>query len=130
GERARHRAEDRGRRYARGRSPDGGTADAARGPRRRAEGAACGPHAARADERRRSARRPHRAGAKFLMRAVLCTSLDGPSALSFGETPSPTLGPRQVRIAVKAAGLNFADTLIVQGKYQVKPALPFVPGLE
>lgn len=64
------------------------------------------------------------------MRAVICSRLDGPSALAFGEMPRPELGPRQVRIAVKAAGVNFADTLIVQGKYQVKPALPFVPGLE
>jgi NADPH2:quinone reductase len=64
------------------------------------------------------------------MRAVICSRLAGPSALTFGEMPRPALGPRQVRIAVKAAGLNFADTLIVQGKYQVKPAVPFVPGLE
>jgi len=64
------------------------------------------------------------------MRAVICRGLDGPSALVFGEMPRAELGPRQVRIAVKAAGVNFADTLIVQGKYQVKPALPFVPGLE
>jgi NADPH2:quinone reductase len=64
------------------------------------------------------------------MRAVICSTLGGPAALTFGEMPRPELGPKQVRIAVKAAGLNFADTLIVQGKYQVKPALPFVPGLE
>lgn len=64
------------------------------------------------------------------MRAVICSTLEGPSALAFGEMPRPTLGPKQVRIAVKAAGLNFADTLIVQGRYQVKPALPFIPGLE
>lgn len=64
------------------------------------------------------------------MRAVICSRLEGPSALAFGEMPRPELGPRQVRVAVKAAGVNFADTLIVQGKYQVKPALPFVPGLE
>jgi NADPH2:quinone reductase len=64
------------------------------------------------------------------MRAVICSRLEGPSALAFGEMPRPALGPGQVRIAVKAAGLNFADTLIVQGRYQMKPALPFVPGLE
>jgi NADPH2:quinone reductase len=64
------------------------------------------------------------------MRAVICSRLDGPSALSVGQMPPPTLGAGQVRIAVKAAGLNFADTLIVQGRYQVKPELPFVPGLE
>ena len=64
------------------------------------------------------------------MRAVICSKLDGPAALAFGEMPRPALGAKQVRIAVKAAGVNFADTLIVQGRYQVKPALPFIPGLE
>jgi NADPH2:quinone reductase len=64
------------------------------------------------------------------MRAVICSRLDGPSALTVGEMPPPALGRGQVRIAVKAAGVNFADTLIVQGRYQMKPELPFVPGLE
>lgn len=64
------------------------------------------------------------------MRAVICSRLDGPSALTVGDMPAPALGPGQVRIAVRAAGVNFADTLIVQGRYQVKPPLPFVPGLE
>jgi NADPH2:quinone reductase len=64
------------------------------------------------------------------MRAVICRTLDGPAALTYGEMPRPTMGLKQVRIAVKAAGVNFADTLIVQGRYQVKPELPFIPGLE
>lgn len=64
------------------------------------------------------------------MRAVICSRLDGPSALAVGDMPLPKLGPGHVRIAVKAAGVNFADTLIVQGRYQVKPDLPFIPGLE
>jgi NADPH:quinone reductase len=64
------------------------------------------------------------------MRAVICSRLDGPSALAVGDMPPPKLGPGQVRIAVKAAGVNFADTLIVQGRYQMKPDLPFIPGLE
>jgi NADPH2:quinone reductase len=64
------------------------------------------------------------------MRAVICSRLDGPAALSIGDMPRPALSPGQVRIAVKAAGLNFADTLIVKGLYQVKPPLPFTPGLE
>lgn len=42
----------------------------------------------------------------------------------------PTVGPGQVLIDVRAAGCNFADTLMVQGKYQVRPAFPFVPGAE
>lgn len=47
-----------------------------------------------------------------------------------GELPEPKPGPGQVLIAVKAAGVNFADTLMVAGKYQEKLAFPFAPGLE
>src|SRR3546814_3308171 len=44
--------------------------------------------------------------------------------------PLPALGPKDVRIKVHAAGLNFPDTLMIAGKYQVKPAFPFAPGME
>lgn len=65
------------------------------------------------------------------MRAVLCKELTGHQGLVVGEVPAPALkGPSSVRIQVHAAGLNFADTLVVAGKYQEKPALPFSPGLE
>ncbi|KZD12318.1 NADPH:quinone oxidoreductase family protein [Oceanibaculum pacificum] len=64
------------------------------------------------------------------MRAVLCESLDGPDALTIGVRPDPVAGPGEVLVDIKAGGLNFADTLMVQGKYQEKPPLPFVPGLE
>lgn len=73
------------------------------------------------------------------MRAVVCESFDGTSALSFANditppafNPSPEQGRicGDVRIRVRAAGINFADTLMIQGKYQVKPPLPFTPGLE
>ena len=65
------------------------------------------------------------------MRAVLCKELTGHQGLVVGEVPAPALkGPNSVRIQVHAAGLNFADTLVVAGKYQEKPALPFSPGLE
>ena len=47
-----------------------------------------------------------------------------------GELPEPKPGPGEVLIAVKAAGVNFADTLLVAGKYQEKPTFPFAPGLE
>lgn len=50
--------------------------------------------------------------------------------LDAGDLPEPKPGPGQVLIAVKAAGVNFADTLMVAGKYQEKPAFPFAPGLE
>jgi NADPH2:quinone reductase len=64
------------------------------------------------------------------MRAVLCRSLGDVPALKVEEVPSPPMKPDQVRIAVKAAGVNFPDILMVEGKYQVKPDLPFTPGLE
>ena len=53
-----------------------------------------------------------------------------PDTLELAELPSPQPGPGQVLIAVKAAGVNFPDTLIIQNKYQFKPALPFSPGGE
>ncbi|MFN0043821.1 MAG: NADPH:quinone oxidoreductase family protein [Alphaproteobacteria bacterium] len=65
------------------------------------------------------------------MRAVLCREYSDPFRLELGDIPAPALpGPRAVRVAMRAAGLNFADTLMVAGKYQEKPPLPFVPGLE
>jgi NADPH2:quinone reductase len=64
------------------------------------------------------------------MHAWLCVSLDGPAALQWTELPTPEPGAGEVRIAIEAASLNFPDLLIVEGKYQFKPALPFVPGAE
>ena len=64
------------------------------------------------------------------MHAWFCDTLDGVDALQWREAPTPEPGPGEVRIAVKAASLNFPDLLIVQGKYQFKPPLPFVPGAE
>jgi len=64
------------------------------------------------------------------MKAALCKSLDGPEGLVIAEVPEPVAGPGQAVIAVKAVGLNFADTLITRGKYQLKPDLPFSPGME
>ena len=64
------------------------------------------------------------------MRAVVCKELTGPKALVVEEVASPPLAAGEVRIAVHAAGLNFADTLIIAGKYQAKPELPFTPGME
>ncbi len=65
------------------------------------------------------------------MRAIVCHSLDGYEALRLEDVPPPSMGEAgDVRIAVHAAGLNFADTLVVRGRYQVNPALPFSPGME
>ena len=62
------------------------------------------------------------------MRAVICRSFDGIDALKWGEFADPVPGPGQVLVDVHAAALSFMDTLMVAGRYQMKPALPFVPG--
>jgi NADPH2:quinone reductase len=64
------------------------------------------------------------------MHAWLCETLDGVDSLQWKELPTPEPQAGEVRIAIQAASLNFPDLLIVQGKYQIKPALPFVPGAE
>jgi NADPH2:quinone reductase len=64
------------------------------------------------------------------MKAVLCKVLGPPDALVVEEVPSPHPGPGQVVVSVEAAGVNFPDTLIIEGKYQFKPPLPFSPGAE
>ncbi len=64
------------------------------------------------------------------MRALLCTAWGGPEDLCVGELPSPSPGPGEVLVGVRACGLNFADTLMIQGKYQERPDFPFSPGLE
>lgn len=64
------------------------------------------------------------------MKALVCRTLGGPESLRVEEMPPPVAGPGQVVVAVKAAGVNFPDTLIIQGKYQFKPQPPFSPGAE
>jgi len=64
------------------------------------------------------------------MRAVLCKEFGGPEKLVIEDVPSPPIRPGAVRLAVRAAGLNFADLLLIAGQYQEKPALPFIPGAE
>ncbi len=64
------------------------------------------------------------------MKAVLCKSLDGPDALEVGEVPEAVPGEGEVAIRVSAVSLNFFDTLMVRGKYQNRPELPFSPGGE
>jgi NADPH:quinone reductase len=64
------------------------------------------------------------------LRALLCRSLGSLDNLEIGEIGQPQLSEGQVRIGVHASGINFPDILMVEGKYQVKPDLPFVPGLE
>jgi NADPH:quinone reductase len=64
------------------------------------------------------------------MRAVICKEYGPPESLVIADLEALTPGPGQVVVAVKACGVNFPDTLIIEGKYQFKPALPFSPGGE
>ncbi|KGD61720.1 oxidoreductase, zinc-binding dehydrogenase family protein [Alcanivorax jadensis T9] len=64
------------------------------------------------------------------MRAILCKELGPANTLVIDDILSPEPGKGQVKVRVKAAGLNFPDTLIIEGKYQIKPELPFSPGGE
>ena len=64
------------------------------------------------------------------MRAIVCSELGPPSKLSVREIDDPEPSPGGVVVDVEAAGLNFPDTLIIEGKYQFKPDLPFTPGGE
>ena len=63
-------------------------------------------------------------------RAVLCRDLGPPESLSLAELPSQPLGAGEARVRLEACGVNFPDTLTILGKYQHKPPLPFIPGVE
>ena len=64
------------------------------------------------------------------MKAVLCKTYGPPESLVVEEVPALKPGAGEAVVAVKAAGVNFPDVLIIQNKYQVKPPLPFSPGSE
>jgi NADPH2:quinone reductase len=64
------------------------------------------------------------------VKALVCKAFGPIDDLAIEDVESPTPGPGQVVVAIKAAALNFPDALMVQGLYQVKPALPFSPGAE
>jgi NADPH2:quinone reductase len=64
------------------------------------------------------------------MKAVVCKAWGPPDSLVLEELPAPQPGPGQAVVDVMAAGVNFPDVLTVQGKYQVRPELPFTPGNE
>lgn len=64
------------------------------------------------------------------MKAVLCRHFGPPESLVVDEIPWPVVAPGKVVIEVKACGVNFPDTLIIEGKYQFKPDFPFSPGGE
>lgn len=62
------------------------------------------------------------------MKAIRCNTYGPPSNLKLEDIASLHAGPKEVVVQVKACGLNFPDTLIIQGLYQFKPELPFTPG--
>ena len=62
------------------------------------------------------------------MKAIVCKEYGPPSTLVLEELPDLVPGPKEVLVDIKAAGVNFPDTLIIRGLYQFKPALPFTPG--
>jgi len=64
------------------------------------------------------------------MKAILCKQYGPPENLVLEDLPPLKVGKGQVVVAIKAAGVNFPDTLIIQNKYQFKPELPFSPGSE
>jgi NADPH:quinone reductase-like Zn-dependent oxidoreductase len=64
------------------------------------------------------------------VKAILCKEYGPADTLVIEDVPSPVAKGRGVKVRVKAAGLNFPDTLIIEGKYQLKPTLPFSPGGE
>jgi len=64
------------------------------------------------------------------MKAVLCKQYGLPDTLVVEDIPAPTPAAGQVLLSMKAAGVNFPDALIIQGKYQMKPPFPFSPGTE
>ena len=64
------------------------------------------------------------------MRAVLCTHFGPPNELELADIPAPKAAAGEAVVRVKAAALNFFDTLIIAGKYQHKPPFPFSPASE
>jgi len=64
------------------------------------------------------------------MKAMMSVEPGGPDSLKLIDLPTPAPGPGQIRVAVKAAGVNFPDTLIIRDLYQFRPTRPFAPGGE
>lgn len=64
------------------------------------------------------------------MRAVVCSEFGEPGTLALGDLPDPAPGPGEVLLDVRAAGVSFADTLMIRDMHQNKHPLPFAPGME
>ncbi|BAM90681.1 oxidoreductase [Bradyrhizobium oligotrophicum S58] len=63
-------------------------------------------------------------------RAIVCRALGPPETLRLEALPPRSLGDGEVRLKIRAAGINFPDILMAAGEYQLKPELPFTPGVE
>ena len=64
------------------------------------------------------------------MRALVCQSYSGPNGLKLEEVEMPTPSGNQILMKIEASGIGYVDALMVAGKYQIKPKLPYVPGNE
>jgi NADPH2:quinone reductase len=64
------------------------------------------------------------------MRAIVCQELGPLENLELVDVPDPVVLKGHVRVRVLASGVNYVDGLLIQGKYQIKPPTPFVPGME
>jgi NADPH:quinone reductase len=64
------------------------------------------------------------------MKAIVFEEIGGPEVMKIAEVPKPEVKPGMVLIKVRAAGINFADTLFRRGQYAMQPKLPDTPGLE
>ena len=64
------------------------------------------------------------------MKAIVCEAYGPVDDLVLRELPEPAPGPGEIRLQISTVGVNFPDALLVRGLYQVKPDLPFVPGIE
>lgn len=64
------------------------------------------------------------------MQAIFCERLGDPEHLVLREVASPTPGPGEVKVALRARGVSFVDVLMIAGQYQVQRELPFIPGSE
>ena len=62
------------------------------------------------------------------MKAVICRKFCELDELTLEDVAAPVLGANQVRVAIRAAGVGFMDTLMVRGLYQIKPDMPYIPG--
>lgn len=63
-------------------------------------------------------------------KAIVCRELGSPETLRLEDFSSQVLKPGQIRVRIRAAGINFPDILMAAGEYQLKPELPFTPGME